>query len=202
MSKITQLIKAISSIWVPTCRQDSAFSAPPRSLLWLPSGRQLPGALAGTLLKKQREGGGRTETNVGSFRPLKPITFLPLGLWPLCQIIKGQESASFLVLNNMTILPGNGGVKMHEFYNVLHSTEGFCRNSGTSFVLLWNGCLRGNGTWFAETGPHFHWWLSSFSATAGLSPRLPRVAPLWSPLPAAFAGLASSLGCIKGTSDT
>lgn len=100
------------------------------------AGSQPSGALAATFLKKQREDGGGTETNVGSFTPLKAIIFLPSGLWPLCQIIKGQELASFLVLNNITILPGNGGVKMHEFYNVLHSTEGFCRNSGTSFVLL------------------------------------------------------------------
>ena len=57
------------------------------------------GALAATFLKKQREGGGGTEMNVGSFTPLKPIIFLPSGLWPLCQIKKGQELASFLVLS-------------------------------------------------------------------------------------------------------
>ena len=100
------------------------------------AGSQPLGALEATLLKKQREGGGGTEMNVGSFRPLKPIIFLPLGLWPLCRIIKGQELASFSVLNNMTILPGNGGVKMHEFSMCYVPRRDFCRNSGTSSVLL------------------------------------------------------------------
>ena len=142
------------------------------------AGSHPSGALAATFLKKQREGGGGTETNVGSFTLLKPIIFLPSGLWPLCQIKKGQELASFLVLNNMTILPGNGGVKMHEFYMCYIPQRDFVV---TQEPVLFSYEMDVSGEMELDLQKRVRIFTDDSAASvprASLSPRLPRVSPL------------------------